>query len=284
VARLLLPTGVSPNAVTLLSIVFGIACGVAMLSSFEWHLQLAGVCLFVSAVLDCADGQLARLRGTSSAFGRMLDGVADLMVSIAAVGGSTYVIWSKHHQSMAIGLMAIVLCVATAVTGSFHTGMYDHFKNVFLRLTSERFREGESYAGALARFEAKKERGGFWGRLAWPIYLFYVRSQEKYVLGFDPYTATRVELLPPYDAVHARIYRSHVSALMRVWRTWFGFGSLVFGIAIATFFNVIDWYMLYRLIALNAVFYGYMRPQQRRASRQAFLRMGVDVSHARGAV
>jgi phosphatidylglycerophosphate synthase len=273
---------VSPNFVTLLSIVFGIATGVAMLSSFEWHLQVAGACLFISAVLDCADGQLARLRGTSSAFGRMLDGVADAVVSIAAVGGSTYVIWNKHHQTTAIGLIAIAVCVATAVTGSFHTGMYDHFKNVFLRLTSERFREGESYERALERYAAQKERGGWWAQLAWPIYLFYVRNQKKYVLGFDPHTATRLELLPPFDAMRARIYKSHAATLMRIWRTWFGFGSLVFGISIATFFDVIDWYMLYRLIALNAAFYGYMRPRQRRASLHAFEQMGVDVSHARG--
>src|SRR5258708_18535839 len=74
---------VSPDAITALSIVFGIASAVTLLGSFPYHLQLGGLLLFSSAVLDCADGQLARMRGTSSMFGRMLDGTADLFTLAA---------------------------------------------------------------------------------------------------------------------------------------------------------------------------------------------------------
>jgi len=84
-AKALYPTPVSPNLVTLISILFGIAGGACFLASFPYHMLLGGLAIFTSAVFDCADGQLARMRGTSSAFGRMLDGVADLVVSVAAV-------------------------------------------------------------------------------------------------------------------------------------------------------------------------------------------------------
>ena len=150
-----------------------------MLLDFPGHLPVAGLCLFLSAVFDCADGQLARMRGTSSVFGRMLDGVADLVVAIAAVGGSIWVIWSKYNQPTWLGFVVLGLCVATAVTGSFHTGMYDHFKNVFLRLTSERYTEGESYARARARYESGHNRDSLAARLAWPVYLFYTKNQEQ---------------------------------------------------------------------------------------------------------
>ena len=36
--------------------------------------------------------------------------------------------------------------------------------------------------------------------------------------------------------------------------------------------------MLARLIGMNALFYGYLRPAQRRASRVAFERMGVSTA------
>src|SRR5689334_20754172 len=68
---------VSPDAITALSIVAGVASAVVLVCSFPHHLQVGGALLFASAVLDCADGQLARMRKTSSVFGRMLDGVAD---------------------------------------------------------------------------------------------------------------------------------------------------------------------------------------------------------------
>jgi phosphatidylglycerophosphate synthase len=274
-ARVALPTPISPNLITVISIVFGVLAGVCMLSSFAYHLPIAGVLLFWSAIFDCADGQLARMRGTSSAFGRMLDGVADFVVALSAVGGSIYVVWSKYHQPSSVGFVAIALCVLTAVTGSFHTGMYDHFKNVYLKLTSERFREGESYAQALERFEAKQNRDTFFSRVAWPIYLFYTREQEKYVRRFDPYTTARLELLPEYDSERAELYKSHSAGLMKIWRGWFGFGSLVFGISLAAVLDVIEWYMLARLIGMNAVFFGYLRPNQRRASRDAFRKMGI---------
>ena len=112
-----------------------------------------------------------------------------------------------------------------------HTTMYDHYKNVFLRMTTTH-REGEDYETALARYRAMPvEESGLVARLAWPVYLFYVKSQRDYVRGFDPFTTPSVSALPAYDETRARIYEKHAGPAMRVWRGWFGFGSLVFGIA-----------------------------------------------------
>jgi len=141
------------------------------------------------------------------------------------------VIWTKFHSPTWLGLLALGLCVATAVTGSFHTGMYDQYKNVFLRFTSPTFKEGEDYETALARFREKRDQS-LTAKLAWPIYLFYVKSQTNYVKSFDPHTSVRLALLPGYDAKLAAIYERHCGKLMRIWRSWFGFGSLVFGIAL----------------------------------------------------
>ena len=133
-ARVLLPTPISPNLVTIGSIIVGCAAGAAIFAHFPWHLPLAGALIFSSAVLDCCDGQLARLRKSSSALGRMLDGVADLVVSTVVVGGGAWLVLRKYHDPPWFFLLTIVLTVTTILTGSFHTTMYDHFKNVFLRM------------------------------------------------------------------------------------------------------------------------------------------------------
>jgi phosphatidylglycerophosphate synthase len=275
-ARACMPTPITPNAVTLGSILLGLASGASFVAKFPSHLQVAGLCLFSSAVFDCADGQLARMRGTSSRLGRMLDGIADLVVTTVAVCGAIWVLWRRHADPPWLGVLVLAAAAATAVTGSFHTTMYDHYKNVYLRMTTPSYREGEDYETALARYrDLPAEESGFAARLAWPLYLFYVKSQQDYLRAFDPFTAPRVSLIPAYDESRARIYEKHAGPAMRLWRGWFGFGSLVFGISAAAVFDVLEWYMVARLVLQNAVFYGYLRPAQRRASQAAFREMGV---------
>ncbi len=264
-ARSVFRTPVSPNAITLGSVVLGVA---ALYCLLRGALPLAGLLVFLSAVFDCADGQLARMRGTSSAFGRMLDGLADLVVTVATVGGGTYLVWLKYHEPWHLGALAIGLCAATAVTGSFHTGLYDHYKNLFLRLTNIEYQEGEDLASAEQRFRKQKQHGSPLMVLSWAVYLFYVRSQLNVARWFDPHLGVELGALPPYDADRAALYRERLRLTMKLWRSWFGFGSLVFGLAVAIALNVVEWYMLGRLILLNGVFFLYLRPLQQRVSRE----------------
>ena len=268
-ARILLPTPVSPNLVTIGSIILGCAAGGAIFASFPWHLQAAGVLIFSSAVLDCCDGQLARLRKSSSAFGRMLDGVADLVVSTVVVGGGAWLVLRKYHDPLWLLGVAGVLTVTTILTGSFHTTMYDHFKNVFLRMTHPSYREGEDLEVAEQRFRAQRAEMSFGLRLAWGIYFFYMRSQSDYADKFDPNAKRLISEHPEFSERNAAIYRKYAGSAMRLWRNFFGFGSLVFGLAVSIGCDVTEYYLLFRLILLNAVFYGYLRPQQRLASRRA---------------
>ncbi len=265
-ARLLMPTAVSPNLITLGSIVLGCAAGAAICAGFPWHLQVAGVLIFSSAVLDCADGQLARLRKSSSAFGRMLDGVADLVVSTVVVGGGAWLVMRKYHDPSWVFAVAAVLTIITILTGSFHTTMYDQFKNVFLRMTHASYHEGEDLEVAEHRFH--KQRSGMTASLAlaWGVYFFYMRSQKNYAHKFDPGAQRLLGTCPDFSERNAAIYRKHAGAAMRVWRNYFGFGSLVFGLALSIACNLTEYYLLFRLVLLNAVFYGYLRPRQRQAT------------------
>jgi phosphatidylglycerophosphate synthase len=267
-ARLLLPTAVSPNSVTVASIVLGCAAGWAIFAGFPGHLPLAGGLIFCSAVLDCCDGQLARLRKSSSAFGRMLDGVADLLVSGVVVGGGAWLVLRKYHDPTWLLAVSSVLTGATILTGSFHTTMYDHFKNVFLRMTHPSYREGEDLSVARARFVAQRSEMSFGLMLAWRIYFFYMQSQSDYADKFDPNAQRLLLACPEFSAENAAIYRKHAGPAMRLWRTFFGFGSLVFGLAVSIGCDLTEYYLLFRLVLLNAVFYGYLRPQQRLASQR----------------
>jgi hypothetical protein len=161
------------------------------------------------------------------------------------------------------------------VTSSFHTTMYDHYKNLFLRLTGP-YQEGEDFEAARARYDAADRSSlSFVAKVCYPIYLFYLKSQRDYVLKFDPYTSARLTMFPPYEAGRAAIYREHAGGLMKIWRSLFGFGSMVFGLALFNALTHPEYYLVYRLVILNAIYYFYLRGSQRRASREAFRNMNL---------
>src|ERR1044071_1466295 len=65
------------DVVTLASLVLGVFAGHLFWYRSAW-VNAAGVLLFIASdILDSVDGQLARLRGTSTRMGRILDGLAD---------------------------------------------------------------------------------------------------------------------------------------------------------------------------------------------------------------
>lgn len=73
----------SPNAVTLSSLVFGVA-GAVLLYPQNVLINLLGALLIVfAAILDCSDGQVARLCHSGSPFGRFLDGAVDMLNYLA---------------------------------------------------------------------------------------------------------------------------------------------------------------------------------------------------------
>lgn len=157
-AKILLPTPVSPNLVTFSSILASFAAGAAIFVRFPGHLPLAGVLIFTAAVLDCCDGQLARLRQSSSAFGRMLDGVADMVGSTVVVAGGAWLVVRKFPEPLWLFLVVLAMTVTTIVTGSLHTAMYDNFKNAFLRMTHPSYREGEDLSAAEVKLSSRKIR------------------------------------------------------------------------------------------------------------------------------
>jgi phosphatidylglycerophosphate synthase len=87
VTRLLLRTRLTPNQITIAGTLLGIAGG-AFLALPTWlGIALGVVCLMASSVLDCCDGELARLRFTESNIGHLLDVTGDTLVHGALVGG-----------------------------------------------------------------------------------------------------------------------------------------------------------------------------------------------------
>lgn len=114
--RLFLRTGFSPNAITVLSLLIGlVAAGSFALGSYV--AGIIGSLLFqLSAVVDCCDGEVARLTNRQSRFGEQLDIAADNVVHMAIFAG---VAWGLFlQQEPASGSWLPLALGAAAVLGN----------------------------------------------------------------------------------------------------------------------------------------------------------------------
>ncbi|MEP6652498.1 MAG: CDP-alcohol phosphatidyltransferase family protein [Myxococcales bacterium] len=120
-AVLLVPlerTAVTPNQVTLATLVVFAAAAAIIALSPGWTGLLVGAALLEFAyVLDCVDGQLARLRGTSTPIGAHLDFLMDELKAFLLVAAVGTRLWRGDGQARWLleGLIALV-AVSSAIS------------------------------------------------------------------------------------------------------------------------------------------------------------------------
>ena len=136
--RVLTPLPVTPNQVSVASgvasLLSGIAIGASSVGSRWWAIGGA-LLLLLSIVLDCADGQLARVRGQSSAVGRIVDGTIDAVAPLAVFHGMAFVLIAHGYPPGWVWSTAW----AAGLSLMWHCSLYDVGKNVHLHATAPQF-------------------------------------------------------------------------------------------------------------------------------------------------
>jgi len=165
-ATALLPTRISADAVTLASLVLGVFAG-----HLFWYrsalVNAAGVLLFIlSDVLDSVDGQLARMRGTSTRMGRVLDGLADTGRFVSLYGHLAARLYAAGW-----GWGGVALAIAALFSHSYQAAAADFIRQAYLR-----FAVGK---GDELDLPDQAPRGGasVWERMTSWIYGDYTRRQ-----------------------------------------------------------------------------------------------------------
>ncbi len=171
IALLLSRTSVTPNVITIISIFIGVFAGMLLYPQHIW-INLFGFVLLVFAnILDCVDGQLARLTGIKSKVGRILDGLAgdfwfiSIYLSIALrVSGEideNWIVW---------------LAVSLAGASNFiQAGITDYYKTAHLYFISQK--KGEEF-DTVERVKAKHAAmpKGI-NRFLYRLYIYYTTLQ-----------------------------------------------------------------------------------------------------------
>jgi phosphatidylglycerophosphate synthase len=129
--RLLCRTRVTPNQVTVASIIAGIVAAVVYAAGGQACLPVAGLLVTVKDLLDSADGQLARARNLFSRFGRFLDSVGDFAVNLLVFAGISAALYKQTgYIPVVIGGLLGFLGISLRV--SYHV----FYQTSFLHLQS----------------------------------------------------------------------------------------------------------------------------------------------------
>jgi len=170
-ARRLARTAATADQVTLAALLLGLVAGHLFLYRSP-IVNVAGLGVFLlSDVLDSADGQLARIRGVSTRFGRILDGIADNLRFINLYLHLFVRLLLAHALSPAA---AVLLVVSAGYSHSVQSAVADFLRQVYLFLTT---RSGEL---DLPEDLAAERPASLLGRTELAIYAAYVRKQARW--------------------------------------------------------------------------------------------------------
>ncbi len=134
IVKLVLPTKLTPNQLTLIALVFGLIAGIFYACGSSECLLWAALMYLMFNAFDCADGMLARIKHNGTPTGRIIDGVADYFSGIFVFTGialgviipAGMPIW--FWLIFAGGILSIVV----------HSVSVDYYRNRFIDIVSKK--------------------------------------------------------------------------------------------------------------------------------------------------
>ena len=242
---------VTPNMVTVLSILLGTAAGVMFYFTDLWLNVLGMVLLVWANSYDSADGQLARLTGNYSRVGRILDGIAGdcWFISIyAAICCRLMPEWGFY-----IWLLA-------AVTGYFHgkqASMADYIRNVHLLFVKGR-KGSELDETSKLREQARllTWKKNFIEKLFMIFYIPYTQEQEKWTPQLQVFQKTLAEKFGEneYPADFRDAFRKASKPMMK-YTNILSFNTRVIALFISIFAGLPYLYFLFELSVMNVLLF-----------------------------
>jgi phosphatidylglycerophosphate synthase len=191
-------TPLTPNGVTFLSFLCGMASAYSFAQGTPQGLAGGGMWYALANVFDCSDGQLARLQGSGTPLGRLVDGVVDWAVSIAIFAG-TAIGWQRVTGDSATWF----LVVAGGVTSALHSFYFDMYQQQFISVVrgQKNFIDAE-----VEKISAELRHPGN------PVRALVLRIYWKYL-------HTQQQTRPPELRVHypAEKYRAANRKVIRFW-------------------------------------------------------------------
>lgn len=186
--------GIHPNVVTILSIILGVAAGVMFYYPDMPH-TIAGILLLMWANhYDSADGQLARMTGKKTRWGRILDGFAGDVWFITIYVAICLRLTAQPIPFMPDTEWGIYIWILAAFSGtvchSKQCVLADYYRNVHLYfLKGKAGSELDNFKQQRELFHSLPWKGNFWWKIFLYFYGNYTRKQETMTPNFQQFYA-----------------------------------------------------------------------------------------------
>ena len=245
IAKLLRNSGITPNMVTVISIFIGASAGPLFYYN-SLRLTLLGIfCLVFANLLDCVDGQLARLTGIKSKIGRVLDGFAGNIWFILI-----YVFLALRLKNEYGSYLFFIPAVLSGFSHIVQANITDYYKTLHLYFVS-REKGSEFQNSNEIRTQHKNMKRGF-GKMLFFIYMGYTLLQE----------AITPRLQGMLKQLHTRYgndipenirmdFRRKSSRIMKRYIDFMTFNGRVFLLFLAVLSNEVWIYFFFEIIILN---------------------------------
>jgi phosphatidylglycerophosphate synthase len=241
---------ITPNQITLLAMLIGLAAGACFIQGSPAAMLWGGALMWTSAILDGADGILARAQRSFSDLGRALDGTADAVVAIATVLPAGYHMWATQHEALK-PFVLLPIAIAGAI---LHIELYDYYKESYLQMTDPRWSgRPERIADAEARLaRVKEQRLGLAALIASHVYIGLVTGQTRMVALTNPWgSRERLDFKVSDESV--AIYRRNNKGPMKLWSV-ISLAPHSYTMAILAMLDQLEWYLWIRLVLCNVLF------------------------------
>ena len=186
--------GVHPNAITILSIFFGMGSGWMFHYTDLWHNVWGVVLLMLANFCDSTDGQMARLTGKKTLLGRVLDGFASDVWFFCVYLGLVFRLWNQPIPIPGLdihwGILGFVLaCVAGFMSHAPQCALADYYRQIHLYfLLGEKGSELNNYRQQRAIYESLPHSKWF-ERFYYFNYANYCKGQERRTPNFQRFFA-----------------------------------------------------------------------------------------------
>ncbi|MGA1977476.1 MAG: CDP-alcohol phosphatidyltransferase family protein [Bacteroidales bacterium] len=170
-------TRITPNHLTFAAIIMGITGGFFYSFGTDRSCIIGALFYMMFNILDCSDGQLARLKGNGKPIGRIIDGIADLIAAVAIYTGIAVGFAKNSNQ---FPLMLILLALS-GISIIIQEALVDYNRTRFLDYVLERKNTlAEGNDEFRIEYDILKNQKGKWiDKTILFIYLKYSEIQGK---------------------------------------------------------------------------------------------------------
>jgi len=237
--KIIYPTNITPNQITTVALIIGVIGGWLYVFNTPSYLAIAATLLIIYDVLDCSDGQLARLKKNGTFFGRILDGVSDYFVSTAIYLGIGFGFASQSNDP----LFYWGLVILAGLSNAGHAITLDYYRNRFLDYALDREPLlGDNLKEYEEELQKEREKGGnYFQRLIIWLYLKYSTVQLSLAQSSIETESKK------YDSKD--FYKKH-KKIIHFW-SYIGPSSELSFLIICSYFNRLDIYLYGLVTVLN---------------------------------